>query len=754
MLQMIRIPTSEKTAAENAIQQAIRAIPPLWPLTHSVAVNPFLGQAHLPFAQAAATLARISGERLTLPRAWYLDKARSGEITDEDLKAALLECGFAADATILDRIMSGSTAEPADEHIQAALHTLARDCSGLEWGEMIEDRFGAWASAYFDEGQALWPMTSGKGAWSSWLNWAQHDLTPEIFGLTGFGKRVQALPEDPETFILQACDDLKVPSDRLGDYFHQLLLGLGGWSQLARYRLWQAELQGGTDQTLRELLAIRLVWDVALLEQYQSDIGEAWSTAWEDFDPSSDVSDELVLHTAFERSKIRRLGQALQSPTDSAQDSAPLVQAVFCIDVRSEVFRRALETVSARVETRGFAGFFGIPLQHQGFASDIRENRLPVLLTPGVRAKSLAASAGPDDQSARYRARALRAWGRFRMAAVSSFAFVESSGPIYAWRLIRDALASTTAKASGDLPLQLDPAFGTEERIRLAKSVLTAMSLTDGFAPIVLLVGHGAKVTNNPHASALHCGACGGHAGDVNARLLAQVLNDPTVRTGLAGDGISIPDETQFVGALHVTTTDEVRIFADEATSSDPRLTMLKRWLTDAGEMARKERSNLLPRARKGKGILRRSQDWAETRPEWGLANCSAFIAAPRERTRGRNLKGTAFLHEYSWRTDPDFSVLELILTAPVVVASWISLQYYGSAVAPDLFGGGNKLLHNVAGGIGVLEGNGGNLKTGLPWQSVHDGSRFVHEPARLSVCIEAPRDAIIDVLKKAPERP
>ena len=26
---------------------------------------------------------------------------------------------------------------------------------------------------------------------------------------------------------------------------------------------------------------------------------------------------------------------------------------------------------------------------------------------------------------------------------------------------------------------------------------------------------------------------------------------------------------------------------------------------------------------------------------------------------------------------------LELILTAPVVVASWISLQYYGSALAP-----------------------------------------------------------------------
>ena len=93
------------------------------------------------------------------------------------------------------------------------------------------------------------------------------------------------------------------------------------------------------------------------------------------------------------------------------------------------------------------------------------------------------------------------------------------------------------------------------------------------------------------------------------------------------------------------------------------------------------------------------------------------------------------------------FSILELILTGPVVVASWISLQYYGSVVAPDTFGAGNKLLHNVTGGIGVVEGNGGNLRTGLPKQSVHDGSSFVHEPLRLSVCIEAPINAISNVL-------
>lgn len=112
-------------------------------------------------------------------------------------------------------------------------------------------------------------------------------------------------------------------------------------------------------------------------------------------------------------------------------------------------------------------------------------------------------------------------------------------------------------------------------------------------------------------------------------------------------------------------------------------------------------------------------------------------------------MEGRAFLHDYDWTGDKGFGVLELIMTAPVVVASWISLQYYGSTVAPDTFGAGNKLLHNVTGGIGVVEGNGGTLRAGLPWQSVHEGDSYAHEPLRLSVCIEAPREAMIDVLKR-----
>lgn len=87
--------------------------------------------------------------------------------------------------------------------------------------------------------------------------------------------------------------------------------------------------------------------------------------------------------------------------------------------------------------------------------------------------------------------------------------------------------------------------------------------------------------------------------------------------------------------------------------------------------------------------------------------------------TGGKNLESRAVLHDYDCRADKRFDVLELILTAPVAVASRIRFQYYGSTVATALFGSGNKLLHNVVGGIGVIGGNGGLLQTGLPQQSV-----------------------------------
>ena len=294
--------------------------------------------------------------------------------------------------------------------------------------------------------------------------------------------------------------------------------------------------------------------------------------------------------------------------------------------------------------------------------------------------------------------------------------------------------------------------FDAEQRLTQAEAVLRGMSMTSRFARLVMLTGHGSTTVNNPHASSLDCGACGGNTGEANARVAAAILNDVAVRRSLRDRGINVPDDTWFVGCLHDTTTDEIRIFdADLVPASHADdLAALRKTLIRASSLARLERSALLgiaPDANTERLVLARSRDWAQVRPEWGLAGNAAFIAAPRARTRGLDLEGRAFLHEYDWRSDEGFHVLELIMTAPMVVASWINLQYYGSVVNNQVFGSGNKALHNVTGTIGVLEGNAGDLKVGLPWQSVHDGTRFVHEPLRLNVLVEAPIEALDRVL-------
>ena len=732
---------------------AARAIPPVWPLASSVAVNPFLGQTEQSLPDVAARLGRIGGVPVTMPRAWYNARIAQGMITDADIAAALKHAGPEGPADVADiRRLAGSDAPTPSQ--QPTIADLAAEASGIDWPGIIAERFGIWAAGYFDQGQALWAAPRRRGAYDAWRQNATHDLTPEITGLTGFAQFVSETPDTANEAALQAANALGLSEPALDTYLHQLLFALGGWAQVARYHLWQAELKDGHDTTITDMLTIRLLWEQALLTQYKDQIGAQWQSVRNahaaPVTPDESLQINAVLQDASERAEQRKLAHTLAAEPPARHDARPALQAAFCIDVRSEVFRRALEAVDPGIQTLGFAGFFGLTASHKGFASDVEELRLPVLLNPGVT----TTSQGDDpqaDQTARFKARASRAWGRFRLAAVSSFAFVEATGPVYAGKLVRDALNMAPGEVPAGPAPRLDPAMDPGAQVDAAETILRAMSFTENFARLVVLAGHGANVVNNPFASGLHCGACGGYSGEVNARLLAGLLNSADVREGLATRGIAVPADTLFVAALHDTTTDAITLYAQDNPSDDHAadLAQAAAWFRSAGTVTRGERALRLPRAAGTGDIALRSRDWAETRPEWALAGCKAFIAAPRHRTTGKSMEGRAFLHDYNWHNDKDFGVLELIMTAPVVVASWISLQYYGSTVAPDTFGSGNKLLHNVTGGIGVVEGNGGTLRAGLPWQSVHDGEGYAHDPLRLSVCIEAPRAAMTNVLKK-----
>ncbi len=753
--------TTQSDPIADAVEAATRRVAPLWPLKTFVAVNPYLGFTSQSFDATMADMARFAGARMTMERAEYLAAVSAGRITRADLRAALAEVPAAADPEAL--LSAAAQAAPTP----APLATRA-DLAGGDWSAQVGERLSQFAAAWFDAGQARMAAPGqAQGFYAAWRVEMSVDRTAELLGLAGARARAAGLPETAEALFAQAVTELGLEDPQISPYFTRLLYTLPGWAGFARYRLWQAELQGGTDRTLTDLLAARLGWELLLQREVDA---AAWARAKQSYAETPDVTETQIdraLQGAYEIAWQRQMQTVFATDLPPGMPvSRPALQAAFCIDVRSEVFRRALETAHPGTETIGFAGFFGAAIDFTPLGAAEAGARCPVLLRPGLEIAETAPDAPTLAATRRARLSFSTALSGFKEAAVASFGYVETLGLGYAGRLAgaslgrwtgpgKPAEAGLSAAEAESLGPDLDD-VPAEGRLDMAATILTAMSLTGPFARLVVLAGHGSTSANNPHAAGLDCGACGGHDGAANARLACAILNDPAVRAGLPSKGIDLPGDSWFVPALHDTTTDEVALYDTCALPESHRedIAALRDILARAGQLARAERAQLLhlePGADTDRAVAARASDWSQVRPEWGLAGCAAFVAAPRHRTAGRDLGGRAFLHSYDWQADSaaGYGVLELIMTAPLVVASWINLQYYGSATDNRVFGAGNKVLHNVTGTLGVLEGNGGDLRSGLPWQSVHDGERLIHEPMRLNAVIEAPTEAMNEIIAR-----
>jgi len=782
--------TKGKPGLREQLETACRKIAPVWPLGNFVAVNPYLGFADRSLESVADHMAKTAGARSAMPAAFYLEALDEGRMSRADLAAVLEARGQAGE---VDALLARVRRQQASDELQPQVPTVvdaAGELTGHDWNWLVVDRTSSWAGNFFDEGQVMWASVDrDAGVYGSWKAEAILDRTPEVMGIRGFREAVRKLPDAPLEAARYALERLGIPEGAREIYLHRVLLRVGGWAAYAARLVWDDGLHGRANDTLLEFLCVQLGWEVAMYDALaERDIASHWKGACQRLGtlastPVLDTAarDELVLQEAFDRAEQRRLVEAFDdrpAASDKKSERAA-VQGVFCIDVRSEVFRRQFEACAPGAETIGFAGFFAFAVDYLAIGHERKETQCPVLLTPThTVAETLADDAAEQQVLARRRLKhhVRRAWYSFKMGAISCFSFVGPVGLAYLPKLFTDSFGITrpvphpqqdgldASLLAGKQP-SLDPvsrgpiAVGIplDERIDLAEGALRAMSLTEGFAPLVMITGHGSTTVNNPHWTGLDCGACGGHTGEANSRVAAAVFNDPNVRRGLAERGIEIPDDTFFLACQHDTTTDEVAIYnrAEVPTSHLEKLAELEGRLAEAARLARAERSRRLPEApgaEVDKSVIARSKDWAQLRPEWGLAGCSAFVVAPRGRTAGLDLGGRAFLHSYDWRKDEGFGVLELVMTAPMVVASWISLQYYASTVDNRVFGAGNKTLHNVVGKVGVYEGNAGDLRVGLPWQSVHDGERYQHEPLRLKVVIEAPIDAMNGILDKHPD--
>lgn len=778
-------PVSSPDNLEKEMTEVCRKIAPVWPLESFITVNPYHGRIDDDFITVAERLRKVAGARTTMPVNYYLEKYDEGFITSQDLNEALQEhdSSYESVEDFLQRLRN-SDWEDSYQPVVPTVADVARYVTDRDWSEIVVEQVSDWTATYFDKGQSLWPYSlSDKPLFAAWLEESSIDRTPDVLGLDGFRQTIKTLPEDPLKAATETLIGLGIPKQGLELYLERLLHRVGGWAAYARKFDFEKELEGQEDSRLLEFLSVQLAWELALYESLPvEDFESAWEEAKLDLRKLAQseaihpqIATEVILQDAYDKAEQKDLQQKFEAGDTKLNNSKnPQIQSAFCIDVRSEVFRRHFEEKGSGVQTFGFPGFFGVPIEYYPLAHESGRKQCPPLLTADYEINETHDDPSTHEEAQEERHlthQVKRSWKAFKWGAISCFSFVGPLGMAYLPKLFTDAFGwSRTVpdpKTEG-LPSEkvegLKPALNHDEntgdwgipesdRVDVAEDALRALSLTEDFAPLVMITGHGSTTVNNPYDAGYDCGACGGYSGSANAYVAATILNNPDVRMELQERGIDIPEETVFLAALHNTTTDDVTILNEEAVPSNHEglLEQVKRWLDEAGRTTRKERSERFsfPENESVDGsIEQRSRDWSQVRPEWGLAGCNSFIVAPRSRTENLDLEGRSFLHNYDWRKDDDFEVLELIMTAPMVVTSWIGLQYYASTVDNDVFGSGNKTLHNVVGKMGIFEGNGGDLRVGLPWQAVHDGEKYQHKPSRIKVVIEAPHEAMNEIIQ------
>ncbi|WP_404295444.1 putative inorganic carbon transporter subunit DabA [Halomonas sp.] len=744
-----------REAHRQALMQAAERIAPTWPLDRWIAVNPWWGMKAQPIEEAEAQLARRAGVTLTMPPEFYRQAWASGRIQPEDLRRAVAMSDVPHDEASLIARLEESRAAPRQQ--KSAWEMLA-DNTPAAANDAFEPVAELCAS-YFDHHQQRWETTPDETLFRWWRTQTRHDRRLKAT----LRQRIDALPTDTESARDALLADLALSPDALEALTHALLLRVNGWASWCQGLAWHTP-DASQHAGIEELIVILLAWEWLGRAELDTRHCDLWQAQWEQ-PPSTSAADRDSLwfwQHAYELGYQRRLSATLATRPSPRQASAE-VQVAFCIDVRSERLRRHIEGTSPEVDTLGVAGFFGMPITHVNAGPARALPRVPGLLTPRYQTEEAPPLAALHRH--RYRQEAGRQGIRHaKYHALSTFTLVETTGLAWGWKLLRDSRARCTPspspapvegpfQACGGEPLAL------KERVALALGLVGILGLGTTVAPLLVLVGHDSQSDNNPHHAGLTCGACGGQGGGVNAQLAARLLNDSEVRRELAARGVPLPATTHVLAATHCTLTDRVTLMDTHAVPArlSPLLERFEQTLEQAGRATRAERAialgvNASSDERRLEALQQRGSDWSQPRPEWGLANNAALLLAPRSISRGLALEGRVFLHEYDPHRDPDGQTLEALMTAPMLVASWINLQYYASVAVPSLYGAGNKLLHSVVGGhIGVIEGNSPQLRIGLPHQSLHDGTTWCHEPLRLTVVIDAPRERIEGVLTRQP---
>jgi len=753
-------------------------LPTQGPLKDFIHHNTLHAVQHLPFHEGVAIAAKIFGARSYLPLEDYQQLHRRGRIKDFTIDWALAHSGCAKQKQ--EQLRASLFVKDDASHYPPL--SLANNGIRTAWLTHIEVGLNVLAHPvlfrllgnFLDQGISRWSLPKDEESfWDCVLRLAQNSFLP-LYPLNEPVVR-ELLSEDMDQ-VIRVCLEKIVGDEQLYEqYLLEMLLAHPGWAGMVRIIEQNPQaLLARRNISLKQMIAVELAIELALLNKKKGpNFPNAASVPHSETIPllkNGALKPKIPLqlriwHEAMEWSLHSELLLGLQANAAApAAKPAPEAQALFCLDDRECSLRRYLEEINPAIETFGAAGFFGIDFLYQGLDDAYPVAQCPNIITPkhlikesGGKPKADSKPKADDLANLHFSAHSLfrgwlytqtlgigyaarMAWNVFRpgskLPGIRTLSEVDSHSHLH---LVRESDEPTE---DGYLL-----GFSFPEMADRVGKLLRNIGLTQNFAPLVVIVAHGSSSVNNPHFAAYDCGACSGKPGAPNARAFAWMANNESVRAILRERGITIPDATRFVAALHNTSRDEITYFDKHLLEQHPapNLPAFQQAMEKALQRNARERCRwfeLSPQSHSHEDahehVMERASSIFEPRPEYNHSNNLYCIVGRRALTRGLFLDRRAFLHSYDPGTDAEGDILVQILSAVFPVCGGINLEYLFSRIDNSAYGAGTKLPHNVIGLLGVANGVEGDLRTGLPSQMIE-----VHEPARLLIVVEQSPDIL-----------
>ncbi|GGH33262.1 hypothetical protein GCM10007423_23400 [Dyadobacter endophyticus] len=743
---------------QKTLELLRRFLPSQPPLKDFIHHNPLHGFQRLKFEDGLACASKIFGYQLYLPLEEYRSLYGSGRISRTALEQAVLEKhpdkGF---ESWQDRLFS----KQYKAHKHARIGSLRSNWKRLykiDLDSQTHPVLFRILSGYLDQGIATWQFPVDPAGFIGSVRKMEQN------GLVSFfhSKRASRLLLDTSCEITDLLETLVGRPALYSQYLFDQQFAHPGWSGMAS---WVENNPGSLSLerkiSLRELIQFELLLEIDALD---SRFGYAWlplgrrvgAVSGDIFAPAEKTEQEQVLaiwQNAFEWSYYDHVLLMLsRQKGKNEQYHNRSSQSLFCLDDRSGSLRRHLEQADPACETFGTPGFFGASFFFQAQPNGSYTKQAPVQSKPTHLIKQIGASQThrssldlPLGSNSLFRgwliSQTLGFWATFKLLLNVFRPQSSLLAPEAAKEHENAPWLSIENSASYQLEKGLQVGYTVREMADCVESVLRSIDLTADFTRVVYVIGHGASSVNNPHYAAYDCGACSGNPGGINARVLAWMANHQKVRELLDEKGVRIPGHTQFVGAFHDTTRDDITFYDTQMLSKENRLhhDANHKVFVKALDLNAKERAGRfasvdpkLTPEKAHQAVRSRSVSLFEPRPELNHATNAVCIVGHRNLSRGLFWDRRLFMNSYNYASDPDGKALFDILSAATPVCAGINLEYFFSRTDNLRLGAGSKLPHNVMGLLGVANGMEGDLRTGLPCQMTE-----LHDPVRLLMIVE-----------------